>query len=63
MSKRKAKKNATQGVYAFCLTVGAIVGFGLGPIMGGVLISTLFGLILGGLAGYLINRPGKKRKP
>lgn len=62
MSKKKARKQAEQGVYAFCITVGAIVGFGLGPILGGVLISTVIGLVLGGIVAYLINRASKRRK-
>ena len=62
MSKKKARKQTEQGVYALCMTVGAIVGFGLGAIIGNVLLATALGLGLGGLVAYMINRPGNKRR-
>ena len=37
MSK-KNKKKAEQGTYALCITAGLIVGLGLGPLMGNVII-------------------------
>lgn len=56
MSKKKAKKRAEQGTYALCITTGLIViGLGLGPMLGSVLISSLVGVLIGGVAGYLIN--------
>ncbi len=62
MSKKKARKQTEQGIYAFCITVGAILGFGLGAIIGSVLPAIAFGLVLGGLVAYIINRPNKGRK-
>lgn len=62
MSKKKARKNSEQGIYALCVTCGFIVGLGLGPMIGSVLISMLIGLGLGTLAGYLINRQNRRRK-
>jgi hypothetical protein len=62
MSKKKAKKNSTQGSYAICITIGLIVGFGLGPIMGGILPSTTFGLLAGIAVAYFLTRRSKGRK-
>lgn len=62
MSKKKSRKKAEQGVYAFSMTVGAIVGFGLGAISGGVLPGVVLGLVLGAGVAYAINRPRKARK-
>lgn len=62
MSKRKARKNSEQGIYALCITCGFIVGLGLGPMIGSVLVSMLVGVGLGSLAGYLINRQNRSRK-
>ncbi len=60
MSKKKAKKNLQQGTYALCITTGLILGFGFGAITSNVLVSTIIGIVLGVIAGYLINRPKRK---
>lgn len=63
MSKKKAKKNSERGTYALCITTGLIlVGLGLGPFFGNVLASSIVGVAIGGVAGYLINnrKSGKK---
>ena len=63
MSKKKAKKKSEQGTYALCITTGLIVvGLGLGPLLGNVLISSVVGVLAGGVAGYLINNRKSVRK-
>ncbi|MDC3196532.1 hypothetical protein OAU36_02230 [Gammaproteobacteria bacterium] len=62
MSKKKAKKNSMQGTYALSMSSGLILGFGLGAIMDSVLVATISGGLIGGVAGYLTNHPKTKRK-
>lgn len=62
MSKKSAK-NATQGTYALCISAGAMVGLGIGPLMGSVPLTALAGAALGAVAGYLFTRhKGRKRQ-
>lgn len=63
MSKKKAKRNSEQGTYALCITIGLIVGVGLGPLLGSVLITTVIGGIAGALTAYAFNHRKAKRKP
>lgn len=54
MSKKLKQKQAEQGTYALCITVGVIIGFGLGAIVDNLLVFTLAGAIVGiGVAYYL----------
>lgn len=62
MSK-KSKKAKDQGTYALCITIGLMLGVGLGPLMGSVLITMLVGAALGGLAGYFFTQRAARRKP
>lgn len=55
MSK-KNKKQARQGTYALCITAGLIVGVGLGPAFGSVIVSAIVGGSLGAVAGYLFTK-------
>ena len=55
MSK-KNKKQARQGTYALCITAGLIVGVGLGPAFGSVIITAIVGGCLGAVAGYLFTK-------
>lgn len=59
MSK-KNKKQAQQGTYALCITVGLFIGVGLGPVFNTVLFSALGGALLGGIAGYFFNHQRSK---
>ncbi len=53
---RKSRKQASQGTIALCLTIGVIVGLGLGRFLGNVLLSmALFGLV-GLAAGWYFTR-------
>ncbi len=61
MSK-KAKKSAVQGTYALCITVGLIVGVGLGPMLGSVLITTILGGVVGAGAGYFFSHLKKRSR-
>lgn len=54
MSKKKNKSR--QGTYALCITAGLIVGLGLGPAFGSVLISTAVGALLGAGTAYMLTR-------
>lgn len=58
MSK-KSKKNNTQGTYALCITIGLIVGAGIGPLMGSVALMAVIGGLAGAAAGYAFSQ----RKP
>jgi len=61
MSKKKKTSDKT-GTYVLCITVGAIVGIGIGPAVGGVLISAPIGLFFGVVAGYLLTHRKITRK-
>ena len=61
MSK-KSKQSSDQGTYALCITVGFVVGVGLGPAMGSVLIMAIVGVGAGALAGYAFTHRRKNRK-
>lgn len=65
MTRKKKKETSTAGVYALCITVGVIVGLGLTPLMGNLLVMVLVGGVAGAVAAYLINRnaprPSHKR--
>ena len=54
MSK-KSRKTSVKDTYAFCLTIGFIVGMGLGPILGSVLISTILGVLAGTSTAYYLS--------
>ena len=57
MSKKKNKRQATAAeVYALCITVGLIIGLGLTPLMGNLLIMLATGAAAGGLSAYLLTR-------
>lgn len=57
MSKKKNKRQATAAeVYALCITVGLIIGLGLTPLMGNLLIMLAVGAAAGGLSAYLLTR-------
>jgi hypothetical protein len=54
MSK-KSRKTSIQGTYALCLTIGFIVGMGLGLILESVLITTILGVLAGTSAAYYLS--------
>jgi len=47
---RKKKGTAKQGTYALCITMGTVLGFGLGVIFDQLLVTTLVGAAAGFLA-------------
>ena len=47
---RKKKVNAKQGTYALSITMGIVLGFGLGIIFEQILITTLVGAVVGIIA-------------
>ena len=47
---RKKKDIAKQGTYALCITMGTVLGFGLGVIFDQLLVTTLVGAAAGFLA-------------
>lgn len=58
---RKSKKQSIQGTYALSVTAGLIVGLGLGPAFGNVLITSLIGGAIGAAAAYVLTHPRRKR--
>ncbi len=56
---RKSKKQARQGTLALCITVGLIVGVGLGRFVGSMLMSTVIFGLLGLAAGMIFTRKAK----
>ena len=53
---RKKKGNAKQGTYALCITMGIVIGFGLGVIFEQLLITTLVGAAAGFLGANKLTR-------
>jgi phosphate/sulfate permease len=47
MSRKKKKDNATQGNYALCITLGLVLGFGLGISFEQILLSSVVGAAAG----------------
>lgn len=58
MSK-KSKKQARQGTLALCITAGLVVGVGLGPFVGNMLISIVIFGLLGIAAGWIFTHRTK----
>ena len=58
---RKAKPDPAKGTYALCISMGFILGIGLGPILGAVLISAAAGALLGTAAGYYFTHMKRKK--
>lgn len=54
-AKPKTKLKATSFM-AMCITCGVFLGFGLGAMLGSVLIVTFMGLVVGAAAGYYIDK-------
>jgi hypothetical protein len=61
MSK-KNKKTTQQGTYALCITAGTVLGFGLSPMLGDVLIPVILGVIAGCGAGYYFTHKSAQKK-
>lgn len=61
MSKKK-KQSSAAGLYAMCITIGLIVGIGLGPVAGSVTVMALAGCAIGaGLAFALLRYADRVR--
>jgi cyanate permease len=60
VSKKKQQQASPAGVYALCITIGLIVGLGLAPVMGNLLVMVVIGAAGGALAAYLINRKNQR---
>ncbi|MCY3688842.1 MAG: hypothetical protein OXG90_07635 [Gammaproteobacteria bacterium] len=58
MSK-KSKKQARQGTLALCITAGLVVGVGLGPFVGNMLLSIVIFGLLGIAAGMIFVNKSK----
>lgn len=55
MSRKSKQKQAEQGTYALCITIGLIIGFGLGAITDSLIIFIIAGAIAGAVIGYGFN--------
>lgn len=55
MSKKAKQKKAEQGTYALCITVGILLGFGLGAIANNLIVITVIGALAGIGVAYFIN--------
>lgn len=53
---RKKKDNAKRGTYALCITMGIVLGFGLGIIFEQLLITTLVAATAGFIAASKLTR-------
>ncbi len=57
MSKKKNRRQATTTeVYALCITVGLVVGLGLSPVMGNLVVMVVTGGAVGAVVAYLVTR-------
>ncbi len=55
MSK-KSRKSQKRDTYVLCVTVGFIVGVGLAPVLGNILITCSIGVLTGIGAGYFFTK-------
>lgn len=55
MSKKSKQKQAEHGTYALCITIGLIIGFGLGAIADNIILLTPVGAIVGAAIAYGFN--------
>ena len=62
MSKKMKQKSAEQGTYAMCITIGLILGIGLGAIVNNMLVLTLSGAIVGAAIAYYFNHQKRARR-
>ncbi len=62
MSKKTRQKQAEQGTYALCITIGLIIGFGLGAIAGNIFLLTPAGALVGAAAGYVFNHMKRPKR-
>lgn len=58
----KKNKNSAQGTLALCITAGTVLGFGLSPMLGTVLIPVVLGAAAGFGAGYYFTSKTAKKK-
>ena len=56
MSKKSKKIASKQGTWALCITAGVVLGLGMAPLLGGLLVSVLAGTVTGLIAGYFFTR-------
>jgi hypothetical protein len=63
MSKKK-KSSSASGLYAMCITAGIILGLGLTPVMGNMIVMLVIGALSGTAVAFFINKntPKPKRK-
>jgi len=62
MSKKSKQKSAEQGTYALCITIGIIIGVGLGAIVNNLLLYTVIGAVIGTAVAYYFNHHKRQRK-
>lgn len=62
MSKKTKAKQAEQGTYALCITIGLILGFGLGAMSSNIIVFTPVGALVGAAAGYLFNHMKRTKR-
>ncbi|MSR11334.1 MAG: hypothetical protein EXR84_05975 [Gammaproteobacteria bacterium] len=55
MSKKLKQKQAKQGTYALCITIGIIIGVGLGALVDNLLVLILVGAVGGAGTAYYFN--------
>jgi hypothetical protein len=58
----KKNKNTSQGTLALCITAGTVLGFGLSPMLGTVLVPVLLGAAAGCGAGLYFTSKASKKK-
>ena len=61
MSKKSKQRTAEQGTYALCITIGIMIGVGLGAIVNNMLMYTIAGAVLGTAVAYYFNHHKRQR--
>lgn len=55
MSKKQKLKQAEQGTYALCITIGLTIGFGLGALTNNIVLLMPAGVVVGAGVAYYFN--------